>query len=453
MPRLPERPDLDQLRRQARELQRAAVAGEPHAIDRIRAVSPRLTLSAAQLALAREYGCRSWPALRAELERHQALAAARTEPPTGGVAPEPPPVFQRRWSFGGAAAIETATGTLLPEGLIAGDGRAMLYACLTPSESARKAVTLDSPSFAERLNAQGRALARAGDIAVIDDRGTTYTLRRVGTSSWPGWEQVRLEFRVDPVPGPDVRWIDLGGQNGTLARLPRSARVSARAGGVMPMSGNLAGHVLALRAHSAIYGRLSAPAESRDNPHPEAFDSLLARAAEAQRTGELEPASELPGQLARLRAALTGQGAADGLPASWAGMLAAADRADGPQHHLDIGLTLPPVDGVAIHVDSLFSSPGNWLVPLRITGQWPVEVLRDENGNFKDKRRSMAISAEDDRGNSYVSGSSTGYGRDGTGTFSFTFRPRLDPLARSLRLTVAGPSEQVLVDLDLSPEG
>lgn len=243
-----------------------------------------------------------------------------------------------------------------------------MYACLTPSETARKAVTLDSPSFPGRLNAQGGALAPVGDIAVIDDRGTTYTLRRAATSSWPGWDQVRLEFLVNPVPGPDVRWIDLGGQNGTLARLPRSARVSARVDAVMPISGNLAGHVLALRAHSAIYGWLSAPAESGHNPQPEAFDSLLARAAEAQRTGELEPASEFPGQLARPRAALTGSGAADGVPASWAGMLAAADRADGPQYHLDIGLTLPPVDGVAIHVDSLFPSPGDWLVPLRFTG-------------------------------------------------------------------------------------
>jgi uncharacterized protein len=56
MPQLPDRPDLDQLRRQARELQRAAASGDPRALDRVHAVSPRVTLSAAQLALARDYG-------------------------------------------------------------------------------------------------------------------------------------------------------------------------------------------------------------------------------------------------------------------------------------------------------------------------------------------------------------------------------------------------------------
>ena len=64
MSELPDRPDLDQLRRQARELLRAATDGEPHALARIHAVSERMTLSAAQLALAREYGFPSWPALR-----------------------------------------------------------------------------------------------------------------------------------------------------------------------------------------------------------------------------------------------------------------------------------------------------------------------------------------------------------------------------------------------------
>jgi hypothetical protein len=56
MSELPGRPDIDQLRRQARELLRAARGGDPHALSRLRAVSERVTLSAAQLALAREHG-------------------------------------------------------------------------------------------------------------------------------------------------------------------------------------------------------------------------------------------------------------------------------------------------------------------------------------------------------------------------------------------------------------
>jgi Family of unknown function (DUF5990)/Domain of unknown function (DUF5655) len=54
MPQLPDRPDLDQLRRQARELLRAAQDGDPAALRRLQAVSDKATLSTAQLALARE---------------------------------------------------------------------------------------------------------------------------------------------------------------------------------------------------------------------------------------------------------------------------------------------------------------------------------------------------------------------------------------------------------------
>jgi hypothetical protein len=91
MPALPGRPDLDQLRRQARELLRAA-AGDEQALSRIRAVSQQRTLSAAQLVIAREYGFASWPKLRAEVLRRQAGA----EPDAGAET---------------ASSPETATGS------------------------------------------------------------------------------------------------------------------------------------------------------------------------------------------------------------------------------------------------------------------------------------------------------------------------------------------------------
>src|ERR1700722_10223388 len=56
---LPARPSLDHLRREARDLLRAAQSGDTAAADRIRAVSATSTtqtLAGAQLALAREYG-------------------------------------------------------------------------------------------------------------------------------------------------------------------------------------------------------------------------------------------------------------------------------------------------------------------------------------------------------------------------------------------------------------
>jgi ankyrin repeat protein len=65
---LPEHPDLDQARRQAKELLRAARGGEARALSRLAAVSAPLTLAGAQLALAREFGQPSWMALVREIE-------------------------------------------------------------------------------------------------------------------------------------------------------------------------------------------------------------------------------------------------------------------------------------------------------------------------------------------------------------------------------------------------
>lgn len=73
MPDLPARPDLDQLRHQAKDLLHAAQRGDPGAVTRIRAVSDQIVLSAAQLALAREYGFASWTRLKLEVERRDIL--------------------------------------------------------------------------------------------------------------------------------------------------------------------------------------------------------------------------------------------------------------------------------------------------------------------------------------------------------------------------------------------
>jgi ankyrin repeat protein len=68
MPTLPPHPDLAQLRRQAKELLRAAAAGDRPASERIHAVSEQVTLTGAQLAVAREHGFESWPAIKREVD-------------------------------------------------------------------------------------------------------------------------------------------------------------------------------------------------------------------------------------------------------------------------------------------------------------------------------------------------------------------------------------------------
>ena len=77
---LPPRPDLERLRREARALQRACLAGETQALVRLdlafATVSGReLPLTRAQFVIAREYGFASWPALAHEVRRRRAPAA------------------------------------------------------------------------------------------------------------------------------------------------------------------------------------------------------------------------------------------------------------------------------------------------------------------------------------------------------------------------------------------
>jgi ankyrin repeat protein len=76
---LPHRPNIDQLRRQARELRDAAQAGEPAALNRYatHVSTSAATLSSAQLVIAREHGFPSWARLKASIG-----AAATPDLPT-----------------------------------------------------------------------------------------------------------------------------------------------------------------------------------------------------------------------------------------------------------------------------------------------------------------------------------------------------------------------------------
>ena len=72
---LPALPSLEFERKQAKQLLREVRSGDPDALTRIRAQNRGLAsappaevrLADAQLAIAREYGFRSWPLLRATL--------------------------------------------------------------------------------------------------------------------------------------------------------------------------------------------------------------------------------------------------------------------------------------------------------------------------------------------------------------------------------------------------
>jgi hypothetical protein len=96
---LPDDPDLEQLRKQARELQRAVRAGNPEARALATEFHPDPVtaegwkLSAAQLVIARRYRFPSWPALTRYLA---VIAEYRTAPEQAAPSPDPGTEFLRR---------------------------------------------------------------------------------------------------------------------------------------------------------------------------------------------------------------------------------------------------------------------------------------------------------------------------------------------------------------------
>jgi hypothetical protein len=447
MPELPFPPDLDQLRRQARELLRAAAHGEPAALARLRAVSDRVALSAAQLAVAREHGFWSWPALKAAVEHDRSIDLGAKPPLPGAVSPdflEPP---EERWSFGGAAAVETAGGVLLPELLVAGPDRAVLDASLVPPApgtppppAAPRQRPLTQKERLAEVERRTRQIAAFDDVTVTDSRGTAYALKVAGMErrgGRPDAEPIGVRCWVNPPPAREADWVELRGHDGSTARLVPSPRAAVHVSDVTPVSA--AANELEDLARRLIGTRLAgSPSGLRER------SIALARAAAIRESGELDATTGPPDQLVRLCASLAGERPADDLPPAWSGMLSAADRSDGPALHLDIAAALPPLYGVAIQVDSLVSRPGGWKLYLRARPGW---FIYSEDG--MQKWDPASVSAEDDLGGGYVSSFGGSSGHSDHEELALQFLPRLNALARRLTVRFRAAGEQVTVAFDL----
>jgi hypothetical protein len=436
MPDLPERADIDQLRRKARDLLRAAVAGEPEALARLRAVSERPTLAAAQLAVAREHGFRSWPALRSEAESRR--QSTDWQPRAGTGRPEAQGIALGRWSFGGAGTIEVEEGELTLGIVIAGPEGACLEASLAVAET-------DAGTRQPRL-----LFPELRDVTVTDDLGSTSTL---GPGSGPAAPQPepgqRLCYEVtcalDPVPEGGSRWLDVQGRGTSVTRLLRSGLAPVRVGELSPVAGSPAEQELRDMAQWILLGYLDK--EIREGPDlKRRCRDVLAQTARLREGGRADGASPLPGQLTRLCTALIRQRPPSGLPSGWHSVLNAADRADGPRLHVDLDTALPPADGTAVRLNTLASWPGSWDLYLQATpGWWTYSTDRNH------KRAAMAVFAEDDLGGLYIGNFGGSGGRPGLEELKLTMRPRLAPGASLLTLTFASQTQQVTAEIPLAP--
>ena len=436
MPDLPERADIDQLRRKARELLRAAAAGEPEALARLRAVSERPTLAAAQLAIAREHGFRSWPALRSEVESRRQSADWHLRAGTGR--PEAQDIAVGRWSFGGAGTIEAEEGELALRILMAGPEGASLEVSLAVAEAVAGA--RQSRGWFPELH----------DVTVTDDQGSTSALRPESGSAGPQPEPgQRLWYEVtcalDPVPEGGSRWLDVQGRDTSVTRLLRSGLVPVRVRGLSPVAVSPAEQELRDMAWCILRGYLDKAMREGPDLKRRCRD-MLAQTARLREGVLADGASPLPGQFTRLCTALIRQRPPSGLPSGWHSVLNAADRADGPRLHVDLDTALPPVNGTAVRLNTLASWPGSWDLYLQATPGWWTYSTDGQH-----KRDAMTIFAEDDLGGLYISEFGGSRGRPGYEEVKLTMRPRLAPGARLLTLTFASQTQQVTAQIPLAP--
>ncbi len=127
---------------------------------------------------------------------------------------------------------------------------------------------------------------------------------------------------------------------------------------------------------------------------------------------------------------------------------ATARRTDSPGQHLSLTTDLPSVNGIEVQLDSLVSEPGAWHLYLRARPSW-FQYSPDRHRKWE----ALSVHAEDDIGGTYMSvfgGSTFDHGYE---ELALRFNPQLDPLAQSLKLTFAGPDNQVSADVRLPLRG
>ena len=459
VPELPNHPNLDQLRHQARDLLKAATAGDETAQRRIGIVSDRLNLTAAQLAIAREYGMASWRELVAEVARRRGQESR----PVGAADPDEAPVRPegraRGASWSAGSPITLAAGVLHPRGLVFESGRAVLRVGLDVSEQHRGVVEPRRARWLSLLRPalRGRAMEavmpRLEGLTVIDSRGSEYAWRQGGGS---GHAQVvgrrriprhaELQLHLDPVPDADVEWIALVGPDGARTRLVHGKVAPARVVGPTPTSSTDRAHRV-----ESIAQRLMA---MRLNGAPIGDRFFVEQSAGAMAQVE-EEGSSVPPALKQELAALCrflseGTGDDHGLRATWRAMLNAGGLGDGLRPSADVHVSLPPLDGVTLHFRTVVSEDDSWSLHLNAEPEW-WSYSQDHHH----KRTLVEIVAEDDVGGTYVSlnGGGSRTPDDAGYDVLLRFRPRMAPAAQGVRFVVRARTEQVVVDVALPRAG
>jgi ankyrin repeat protein len=228
MPDLPARADLDQLRRQAKDLLRAARRGDETAVRSLAGVAGSMTLATAQLAVARSYGFASWAALKTEVERRRILDARDVDGLRALLARQPGLAWQRmqHWcdhsSTGELARMLIAAGA--PVDGLPGDAETPLITAASYGDAEVAAVLIAEGADREAVSADtgggvpgGTALRHAAvfgmtDVAaVLTAAGARDLVHAAASGSLGGWPLAELP------EGDRVAALRIAAEHGHLA--------------------------------------------------------------------------------------------------------------------------------------------------------------------------------------------------------------------------------------------
>jgi hypothetical protein len=290
-----------------------------------------------------------------------------------------------------------------------------------------------------------------GQLLVVDDQGTRYSLQFEGDARQTGtWSGVA---RLSPVPPPGARWLGLTGDGTRLIELPLTG-AAGHGHPTMPAVAEPtmtppAERLLMLEAERILTsGNVAGPAEG---PHPDEIITVLTE------SGVIPDDSPVPGQLAALgqrlgagRPSCTDPPAAE-LPVPWSSVLAHRDvpaPANGPEVFAPLAIVLPNVDGVRFVLTGLSAAAGESHLHVVSSGM-PEPTDRFAHDWTPD----FSWWLRDGAGNWHVGAPAAPWSfGDGLQAFWLRWMPPLVMVPGPAELVVTGPATRVRVTLPIGDD-
>jgi ankyrin repeat protein len=211
---LPDRPNLEQYKKQAKELHRAAAAGEPAALARLRKHYPRLrnlaldqppaiALADAQFVLAREHGYESWPAFAKHIETLRIIRSVEELADPRNTFIEVASVDRHGWHGSGtlehadlilARYPDVATGSIYSAALLGDDAAVRAWLARDPSLATAAGGTRQWDALTYLCFSRYLRIDRSRSDAFVS---TARALLEAGANANTGWTEY-----IDDPPRP-----------------------------------------------------------------------------------------------------------------------------------------------------------------------------------------------------------------------------------------------------------